>query len=132
MKTLYVEDDEGWSQLCPQLLAQGGFIAEPFVHVPMMETALLSIARDVPELILLDLALPDSGRLQTIARIPDLDKIAPVVVLSGTMPSISRADCMSAGAMAFLAKDRYAKTPFQLADACFTAVVNWRRIPHAT
>jgi DNA-binding NarL/FixJ family response regulator len=77
-----------------------------------MNEALHYLVGNTPDLILLDLTLPDSPPSESIRKIPDLLKRAPVVVVSGSLEPDYEAGAMSEGAHGFFRKGHGALVPF--------------------
>jgi putative two-component system response regulator len=70
------------------------------------ELALHICAREHPDLILLDVEMPDMDGYQTIARLkedPDLQQI-PVIFLTGNHDTATEVKCLESGAMDFITK----------------------------
>ena len=87
LSTLVVEDDPGDYGLVRAYLRQAGLApggdAEAVVWVKTLAAGIAAAGRAAPDVILLDLSLPDSAGLATVramrAAVPD----APIVVLTG-------------------------------------------------
>ncbi len=80
---LLVEDDEGLVRVLTTLLAVEGFAVE---HAATIREAEKMLAHELPQVILLDIVLPDGNGLDVIRRLksrPDGQEV-PVVVLTGT------------------------------------------------
>lgn len=102
MKILAIEDDPGICALTKRVLDSAQVAVEDFRCLNTMEAGLAELDRFTPDLILLDLRLPGWEVQDTLAKIPMLAGIAPVVVLSGTAEQhfveaveLGAADCLS-------------------------------------
>lgn len=82
-----------------------------------------------PEIILLDLTLPDSTVEQTIGRLPEMMFHGPVVVHSNDDRPAVRQAIEAQGAI-FLAKDFVDDGARRLSAAMVDAVSSWRGIDH--
>src|SRR5215208_1980867 len=85
LRALLVEDNPGDARLIREMLrdARGGahIVLE---HADRLATGLDHAAgADPPDVVLLDLSLPDSHGLETFARLREAAPALPVVVLSG-------------------------------------------------
>jgi DNA-binding response OmpR family regulator len=80
------------------------------ITVPNATEALEAAERHRPDLVILDLELPDIHGLQVLQRLRALDRTIPVIVLSGTADLALAARTLSDGAVA------YAPKPLNLHD----------------
>ncbi len=83
MKALLVEDDENDAALLRGLFKRQAGIDIELDHVTSLEAAVNRLAIDVPEIVLLDLNLPDSSGLNSAQAIQNANPDVPIVVLSG-------------------------------------------------
>ena len=104
---LLVEDDERISEPLVRVLVSEGFTV---THVDAGKDALAAVDRDRPDLVLLDLTLPDIDGLDVCrklrAEIPDL----PIVMLTARAEEMDVIVGLGAGADDYIAK------PFRLAE----------------
>ncbi len=104
---LLVEDDERISEPLVRVLVSEGFAV---THVDNGKDALGAVERERPDLVLLDLTLPDIDGLDVCrklrADIPDL----PIVMLTARAEEMDVIVGLSAGADDYIAK------PFRLAE----------------
>jgi DNA-binding response OmpR family regulator len=104
---LLVEDDERISEPLVRVLVSEGFTV---THVDGGKDALAAVDRDRPDLVLLDLTLPDIDGLDVCrklrAEIPDL----PIVMLTARAEEMDVIVGLGAGADDYIAK------PFRLAE----------------
>jgi two-component system KDP operon response regulator KdpE len=97
---LIVEDDEDTAEMVTALLVEAGY--RP-VAVDSGETALQKIAAKSPDLILLDLRLPDIDGLEVLRRVRD-SSFLPLIVFSGYAEDRDRVRVLEAGADDFVGK----------------------------
>ena len=106
LQILLIEDDPGDAALIAAFLRQSRFNG----HAPRLRVvdtlaqARSKLLESVPDLILLDLALPDSAGLATVTRVQELAPETPIVVLSGHRDAEFEAQVMEAGAQDYLVK----------------------------
>ena len=105
---LLVEDDPGDAGLVRLALRQAVLSAEPIapsiVWVESLATARQAIAEHKPDLVLLDLSLPDSAGVFTVEAIRGLLPTVPVVVLTGLDDIDVAMQTLEAGAQDYLVK----------------------------
>ena len=108
---LVVEDDPGDFGLIQAYLRQAGLglgaDAEALIWTTTLAGGLAAARRTMPDVVLLDLALPDSSGLATVrairAAIPD----APIVVLTGHDDKTLVVAALEAGAQDYLVKGQF-------------------------
>ncbi|HYT91196.1 MAG TPA: response regulator, partial [Gemmataceae bacterium] len=83
IRVLLVEDNPGDAALARNALAAPGHVAFSIVHVDRLAAALLHLAADTVDVILLDLRLPDAEGLEALAAVQAQAPATPVVVLTG-------------------------------------------------
>lgn len=100
---LYVEDDADNAFMLVQRLHRHGMAVR---HVEDGEQALLAVARDRPDAILLDVNLPGADGLTVLRRLRDdaATRDLPVVIVSASVQDAALSKAMQAGADAFVAK----------------------------
>jgi two-component system CitB family response regulator len=109
IRTLIVEDDFRVARLHEEVVTQ----LEAFEVVALAHTATAAIeaARNhAPDLVLLDIYLPDATGLEVLRRLRALPKPADVIVLSAAREMESVREAMQRGALHYLIK------PFDLDD----------------
>ena len=116
MKALIIEDNPRVCAVIAGYCLELGF---EVVQVQSARAALAALARSTPDLILLDLVLPDSSGFTVCEAIRQDARLAntPVVVVSGRSVPMDRAAAEATGATAYVVK------PF--ARAHFVEVVQW-------
>ncbi|MBI2950068.1 MAG: response regulator [Verrucomicrobia bacterium] len=83
VKILLVEDNPGDAWLLRDLLNRAGARNFQVVHVETLKAALHQVTESEPDLILLDLSLPDAHGLETVTRVRFSAPDVPIVVLTG-------------------------------------------------
>jgi CheY-like chemotaxis protein len=86
-RILLVGDNRSDFALIRSALPEGG-CGCTVETVPRLADALLRLAEDAPDCLLLDLALPEADGLRSIARLVDRSPDLPIVLLTG--PSTGR------------------------------------------
>ncbi|MGQ9889603.1 MAG: response regulator transcription factor [Aggregatilineales bacterium] len=97
---LIVEDDEDTSEVVRLLLEKAGYDS---IAVERGEDALTEIANSSPDLVLLDLGLPDIHGLEVLRRVRD-QSFLPMIVLSGQTHEHNKVTALEAGADDYMAK----------------------------
>ena len=98
---LIVEDDRAQQRVLRTLLAHGGY-----------ETAVAGTAQEMlqaiselrPEMILMDLGLPDANGLKLIPKVRSINPLSRIVVLTGTNDVAAAVEALRAGARHYLVK----------------------------
>lgn len=109
-RILLVEDNEAHADLALHYLRQGLSDGVEVDRVSRLDAALAS-ARELPyRLILLDLSLPDSGLMETVASLSDLCRafVAPVVAMTSLDDPETAEKVCAAGAFGCVSKMAYA------------------------
>jgi CheY-like chemotaxis protein len=108
IRILLVEDSRTDAALAESLLEHSPAARFAITVVGTMADALAWLARRSPDVILLDLTLPDSEGLQTYRAIRNRSPNVPVVVMTGLQESGLGQAAVQHGAQDFLAKGRAA------------------------
>jgi DNA-binding response OmpR family regulator len=104
---LLVEDDERISQPLVRMLQAEGFRVQ---HVEAGEAALAAVNVNAPDLVLLDLSLPDIDGLDVCRRLRATHPILPIVMLTARDEEVDVVVGLDAGA------DDYITKPFRVAE----------------
>ena len=104
---LLVEDDERISEPLIRVLKSEAFAV---VHVAAGEPALDAVARERPDLVLLDLTLPDVDGLDVCRKIRTDHADLPIIMLTARAEEMDVIVGLNAGA------DDYVAKPFRLAE----------------
>ncbi len=103
---LLVEDNPGDARLIQEMLRDKQGYDFQFEHVKTLEGASEVLSRGEPDVVLLDLSLPDSQGLSTLNGVLDEDPEAAVVVLTGLKDEETGLEAVRRGAQDFLMKDQ--------------------------
>ena len=104
IKVLLVEDNKEHAELLGRLL---GFAEHPKFTVTTatsLATGLAVLGRGAPDIVLLDLSLPDSDGAETFRRMNAAAPALPIVVLSGVSDVTLAIEMVQAGAQDYLVK----------------------------
>lgn len=106
IRVLLVEDSRASAKLAETVLGGEGY-RNTFVvtHVMTLADTLLALDRDQFDIILLDLTLPDSAGLQTVAKVRARHPEIAVVVLTATDDENLGLEAVQSGAQDYLIKD---------------------------
>ncbi len=104
LRVLLVEDNPGDADLVSELLADKDPAGFQIQHVLRMAEAVKTLKTDAPNLVLLDLSLPDSTGLETVrtmrAQCPDI----PIVVMTGNNDEQTGLAAIKEGAQDYVVK----------------------------
>lgn len=135
MKILAIEDDPDFAEWCRRMLASAEVDIDPdgFKVRPRLDAGVEYAREFKPALIFLDLNLEDTRGAETVSGIPELDKIAPVIIVSGiTSHSIDSQllqKCYQAGAVGHIFKKHLKPMCSEMVAGIIVAGgYNWRRI----
>ncbi len=106
LKVLLIEDNEGDVRLIWEILSE--IRNSPF-YLEIANTllnGLQAIERVKPDIILLDLSLPDSNGIYTLNRVRDKALQIPIVVITGLDDEITAIKALKEGAQDYLVKGR--------------------------
>ncbi len=100
-----VEDDSGIRELIMCVLKSGGYTAREF---PAVAGLFEAMEDKIPDLILMDIMLPDEDGISALERIKKNDKYAdiPIIMLTAKASEIDKVTALEAGA------DDYVTKPF--------------------
>lgn len=102
-RVLAVEDDRDYQCLLKSVLAKPGGLFELAIAETLVE-ALAAIEQSPPDVILLDLNLPDSSGFSTLRRIRQASRDSCLIVLTGLDLDHSTVQLMEQGAQEYLVK----------------------------
>ncbi len=97
---LVVEDDDDTKEVVCTLLYDAGYFPTPIVSG---NEAITRVAQDKPDLILLDLELPDVHGIEVLKKVR-MQSFLPMIVISGHTTETDMVAAFEAGADDFLAK----------------------------
>jgi CheY-like chemotaxis protein len=107
IKILLVEDNAGDARLVREMLTDGGVSPSTvfdLTHVQRLNEALSSVNRNLFDIILLDLSLPDGQGLDTVDRMRNATLDIPIVVMSGLNDEAIAVKAVQTGAQDYLVK----------------------------
>jgi len=103
-KILLVEDDPGDARLLRGALAENDEQSFELVVCDTLAKALESLAKGSPDVIVLDVGLPDAQGLETVRRTREAAPEAPLLVLTGMTDGALALQCLHEGAQDYLVK----------------------------
>jgi two-component system cell cycle response regulator len=83
IKVLLIEDNSGDARLIQEALFESKYIQFELKWVDQLDAGIECITKDIYDVILLDLSLPDSHGMNTIINIREHTQTIPIVVLTG-------------------------------------------------
>ncbi len=104
IRLLLVEDSPADAVLLQHLLAEAGGESFHVTHVELMAEAIACLERDSFDAILLDLSLPDSHGICTVARASAAAPQLPIVVMTGLDDEATAVKVVRKGAQDYLVK----------------------------
>ncbi|MFG0294277.1 MAG: response regulator, partial [Maioricimonas sp. JB045] len=104
LRILLVEDEQTDAELIRRTLQRRFSIPFELMHAPDLATARQLVDTASPDLIVLDLSLPDSSGLDTFRCLHEAVADTPIVVLSGYDDEDVAADAVALGAQDYLVK----------------------------
>src|SRR4051794_12210475 len=122
---LLVEDDPGYAALVRSVIDETPLAELGFEHVGLLGEACDYLQEVGAGCVLLDLSLPDAGRLEGVERLRIADPDLPIVVLTGRDDDALAAEAVAAGAQDYLLKRQV--DGYQLAHAVRYAIERQRR-----
>lgn len=103
---LLIEDNPGDARLIEEMLREDrGDSPVGFSHVRSLEAGLEALSGEEPDVLLLDLRLPDSTGLETLEAVLERTATVPVIVLTGMPEAKLGMEAVSHGAQDYLVKD---------------------------
>ena len=106
-RVLLVEDDAGDARLIQELVADEGGGAFQLQCVGRLSEGLAGLAEGGFDLVLLDLSLPDSERLETLDAVRMQEPQTPIVVLTGLEDESVALEAVRRGAQDYLVKGQF-------------------------
>ena len=101
---LLIEDNPGDIRLVKEILRSTNHASFHLSHVPSLAAAAERLAEQPPDLILLDLSLPDGLGVETFLRCREFASAIPIVVLSGSANEAVAVEAVRLGAQDYLVK----------------------------
>jgi two-component system KDP operon response regulator KdpE len=119
---LVIEDDTSLRRALRTSLRARSF---EVIESPTAEEGLVLVADDRPDVVLLDLGLPDLDGLEALRRMRSFSDV-PVVVLTARDRQQDKIEALDAGA------DDYVTKPFDVEEVLARVRAVLRRVPHAS
>jgi signal transduction histidine kinase len=104
VRILLVEDNPGDARLLRETLRDAESLRFDLVHAARMSEALERLGGETPDVVLLDLSLPDAHGLETVATMLDAAPAVPIIVLTGLTDETVAVHAVQAGAQDYLVK----------------------------
>lgn len=104
MKILVVEDNPGDARLLREFLREAAPDAYDVRVASRLDEALAALASEPPDVVLLDLSLPDSSGIETVQATLERAPETPIVVLTGLADERMAIQAVQAGAQDYLMK----------------------------
>jgi len=100
-RILVVEDEELVSNLLCRCLERAGYLTDA---VFTSAEAIVYLEKRTPDLVLIDIGLPDDNGLNLLPRIQEMDEFISTVILTGQQDTSTVVNAMQQGADSFLGK----------------------------
>ncbi|MEO8522861.1 MAG: ATP-binding protein [Acidobacteriota bacterium] len=126
LHVLLVDDDDAYAALV-RVQLEAGTVPIVFDRVATATAADAALRRDSFDVVLLDLALPDSAGLATVERILSNGAIAPLIVLTSTDDEETAVQAVQRGAQDYLVKSRTDAELLQRSIRYAIERAEWRR-----
>jgi len=107
IKTLLVEDNPADARMIAELLVQEGGRHVVWRYASRLRAALEKLEAERPDVVILDLSLPDSQGLATFRQMHARDEDLPIVVLTGVSDVNLAVQAIGEGASDYLVKDDF-------------------------
>ena len=107
IRVLLVEDEPDHALLFRKMLTSAVGSAMHVMHVSSLKEASESVTVDPPEVVLLDLMLPDSQGFDTFGRLHGQSPDVPIIVLSGMKDEELALEAVRLGAQDYLVKGQF-------------------------
>ena len=102
-----IEDNPADQELMTEYLSDFSLNAAQIVTETRLDVAMQAISKKKPDLVLLDLSLPDCSGLEGLKRVCDGHPDVPVVIMTGFNDSSLALDAIKMGAQDFLVKGQF-------------------------
>jgi len=104
LKVLMIEDNPAYADLLKELLTENPAKSFDIHHFDRLETGIKYLNEDTPDIILLDLFLPDSRGIETVEAMTSKAANIPIVVLTGLSDEDAAVQAIRLGAQDFIRK----------------------------
>jgi PAS domain S-box-containing protein len=112
MKVLLIEDHEGFAVIVREMLHSLTQESISFEWSSRLDQGIEQVIQWMPDVILLDLSLPDSRGLDTLRQVRQHAGAAPIIVLTGTDDEKLATEAISQGAQDYLVKGEIDRRSF--------------------
>ena len=109
VKVLMIEDDRYYCELLKQLLCRRTSPRYELSRAVSLAQAKQILHSEMPDIILLDLNLPDSSGLETLSKIKEFSEACPVVVITSSDSEEMGLKAVSLGAQDYVVKQHIGK-----------------------
>jgi diguanylate cyclase (GGDEF)-like protein len=120
VRILLVEDDVMYARFAQKMLESIRSTRFQLAHATSVQCAIERLAVAAPDIVLLDLGLPDAQELEALTALVDAAPNLPIVILSGTEDEVLALEAVKAGAQDYLLKGQ--ATPELLVKAIRYAI----------
>jgi phosphoserine phosphatase RsbU/P len=104
VRILLVEDNPGDARLLRLTLQEAESLRFDLGHAARLSEALDAVREGPPDVVLLDLSLPDAHGMETVTRMLDAAPAVPIIVLTGLTDETVAVQAVQAGAQDYLVK----------------------------
>lgn len=104
IRLLLVEDNPGDARLFTEIIKETRAFQFEVAHRACVDHALAFLAQGTPDMIVLDLGLPDAGGVEAVRKVQLAAPAVPLVVLTGLDDEASAIEALHAGAQDYLIK----------------------------
>ena len=120
VRILLVEDDVTYARFAQKMLESVRSTRFQLAHATSVHGAIERLTVAAPDIVLLDLGLPDAQALEALTALVDAAPNLPIVILSGTEDEVLALEAVKAGAQDYLLKGQ--ATPELLVNAIRYAI----------
>jgi PAS domain S-box-containing protein len=106
IQVLLIEDNPGDARLIREMLAESKLQPFSLEHSGSLSEGLDALSKNTPDVILLDIGLPDSGGLDSVHEVRKAAPVIPVVMLTGLDDEKTSVAALQLGVQDYLIKDR--------------------------
>ena len=107
LKILLLEDNPGDARLINEYVKESSLVNFSLTHIEQLSAGLEYLNQNSPDVILLDLGLPDSQGIDSLRSIVSQEPYIPVIVLTGLNDSEMAIKAMQTGAQDYLIKGEF-------------------------
>jgi DNA-binding response OmpR family regulator len=104
---LLIEDNPGDARLIQEMLKDEGGAEVQLEWTDNLDDGVRRVLKGGVDVVLLDLGLPDSQGLDTVATVHLFDSVVPIVVLTGLADQDVSVKAVRAGAQDYLVKGKF-------------------------